>query len=83
VAGHYICVKPTQGIFKKRLCNPKNNCIFLLKGGGQEYKKPRLQKIYTKTRVQIMEIHGDTNNVHAHVTTGICHLSTIICTNHH
>jgi len=37
VMGHYIFVKPTQGIFKKRLCNSKNNYIFVLKGGGQEY----------------------------------------------
>ncbi len=30
VMGHYIFVKPTQGIFKKkRLCNSKNNLIFV------------------------------------------------------
>jgi hypothetical protein len=29
VMGQYIFVKPTQGIFKKRLCNSKNNSIFV------------------------------------------------------
>jgi len=52
--GHYICVKPTQVILKKKTLQfffKKN----LYKKGGPKYKKPRLQKKYTRTRVY-MEI---------------------------
>jgi hypothetical protein len=44
VVGHYICVKPTQGIFFERLCNSKK-IVFLYKKGvvknikNLDYKK--------------------------------------------
>ncbi len=69
VVGHYICVKPTQGIFKKQLCNPKK-IVFVYKKGVVK----NIKNLDYKIKYNNKGVHGDTSNVHVHVTTCICHL---------